>query len=128
MHSQGQGLQGTEVTRNGVDLFNRCASTSSAKEASKRFWGYRSVIDDRSRDELIKDGDSLDGAHLYPAGMPKFRRLAKLPANIFPMSRHAHRQWDALPIHKKIGILIDECDLDKRQLIVDVVERLGGML
>lgn len=120
-------------TRNGVDLFEKCQTVGMAKELSKRFWAQASVLGEcRPRKQIIDDGDSFDGCHLYPSGEPKYQHIRKLPANIFPMSRNDHRQWDkddgrVRTPREKIVMLVENCNHEHRQLITEIARIVSDM-
>ncbi len=121
--------------RNGVDLFEIYPNVDAGKEASKVFWGQRSILafdfdEPKTKAEIISAGDSLDGCHLYPSGVSIYKPLACLPANIWPMPRSDHRLWDspALSINEKIRLLTTHAYHEERLLvreIVSIVKRLA---
>ncbi len=117
-----------DFTRHGVNLFDLCKTTDEARNNSKKFWGNASVFGEcRTAKELSRLGDRLDGAHLYPAG--EFRHIAKLPANIFPMSSGDHNYWDEdsagkrSPLEKR-ALLIQWASLEHTGLIVDIIHEM----
>lgn len=117
-----------EFIKHGVDIFIKQRNVELAKMQSKIYWDWVSVITDNTWREIKANGDSLDGAHLYAAGKTKFRHLAKLPANIFPIERTYHREWDKLEAFEKIETLIAKCAPEYTQSIIAQIEKLGAML
>ena len=119
--------------RNGIDLWEKCPNVDAAKSASKKFWGYREILapdfaEPRTKRELIADGDSLDGCHLYPSGDPKYKHLACLPANIWPMARTDHRLWDTHDIITKMSILITNAYHEDRLLVRAIIYHLERLV
>jgi len=116
--------------RNGIDLFNPCPDVTMAKKHSKIFWDHRCVFSGRSSKELIRDNSCLDGAHLWPAGGDrKARAIRCYPANIFPMARTTHHNWDNLPsTGLKVKILLGNCLEENTQTIREILEELAMYL
>lgn len=115
--------------KNGVDLFEKQTDVTKAKEAAKRYWDFYSILEDNlHKKEIIRNGDSYDGAHLYPSGMPKYKHIACIPANIFPMPRTAHRAWDEIrTIPDKITMLLDNTYHEYRFEITAQIEKLNRL-
>ena len=111
-----------------MNIYEKCKTVTEAKDAAKKFWKQRSVWDDRLKTEIIADGDSFDGCHLYPAGMTRYKHLARVPANIFPMPRSQHRQWDTQEIPEKIASLMSHCYWEYRLQIATQIETLNSMI
>lgn len=85
--------------------------------------------------DILRSGQSLDCAHVYPAGKTKYIRIRNLPINMFPIVRYMHTgdsgtldyvKWfrEERNAWERKSYLVDHAHPDMRQRVCEQLELL----